>query len=67
MAKYRPRVPVLLITDSMAAARSVAPLFGVYVSIVDELPPSRFDVSPRRRAPGSGRCHVHAQSGTSCC
>eukprot|EP00198_Chlamydomonas_reinhardtii_P006402 XP_001695738.1 pyruvate kinase [Chlamydomonas reinhardtii] len=44
VAKYRPRVPVLLITDSMAAARSVAPLFGVYVSIVDELPPSRFDL-----------------------
>ncbi|KAG2439977.1 hypothetical protein HXX76_004095 [Chlamydomonas incerta] len=44
VAKYRPRVPVLLITDSMAAARSVAPLFGVYVSIVDELPASRFDV-----------------------
>ncbi|KAG2454740.1 hypothetical protein HYH02_000576 [Chlamydomonas schloesseri] len=44
VAKYRPRVPVLLITDSMAAARAVAPLFGVYVSIVDELPRSRFDV-----------------------
>ncbi|GFR42123.1 hypothetical protein Agub_g2966 [Astrephomene gubernaculifera] len=44
VAKYRPRVPVLLVTDSMAAARACAPIFGVYVSIAEELPSSRFDV-----------------------
>ncbi|KXZ44735.1 hypothetical protein GPECTOR_63g60 [Gonium pectorale] len=44
VAKYRPRVPVLLVTESLAAARSCAPIFGVYVSIVDALPASRFDV-----------------------
>jgi hypothetical protein len=56
VAKYRPRVPVLLITDSMAAARAVAPLFGVYVSIVDELPRSRFDVSGRTCTTGALGC-----------
>ncbi|EFJ40446.1 pyruvate kinase [Volvox carteri f. nagariensis] len=44
VAKYRPRVPVLLVTDSLAAARACAPVFGVYVSIVEQLPASRFDV-----------------------
>ncbi|GIL77051.1 hypothetical protein Vretimale_3233 [Volvox reticuliferus] len=44
VSKYRPRVPVLLVTDSLAAARACAPVFGVYVSIVEQLPGSRFDV-----------------------
>ncbi|GIL58673.1 hypothetical protein Vafri_13670 [Volvox africanus] len=44
VSKYRPRVPVLLITDSLAASRACAPVFGVYVSIVEQLPASRFDV-----------------------
>lgn len=44
MSKYRPRVPLLLLTDSLEVARSCAPMFGVYVSIVEQLPASRFDV-----------------------
>ncbi|PNH10739.1 Pyruvate kinase, partial [Tetrabaena socialis] len=43
VSKYRPRVPVLLVTDSLAAARSCAPSFGILVSIVEQLPESRFD------------------------
>ncbi|KAG2495346.1 hypothetical protein HYH03_006615 [Edaphochlamys debaryana] len=44
VSKYRPRVPVLLVTDKLEAARSCAPVFGIYASIVKELPVSRFDV-----------------------
>lgn len=48
VSKYRPRVPVLLVTDSAAAARSCAPCFGVHVNLVQKLPVSRFDVSVAR-------------------
>ncbi len=48
VSKYRPRVPVLLVTDSAAAARSCAPCFGVHVNLVQKLPESRFDVSVAR-------------------
>lgn len=57
ICKYRPRVPVLLVTDSPAVARATAPWFGLVPYLVEKLPPSHglveFEVcTPRARARG---------------
>jgi pyruvate kinase len=49
VAKYRPACPTLLLTSSLRAARSMAPVFGVFVTLVDALPASRFDVRAAAR------------------
>lgn len=42
VAKYRPRVPVLVVTDNEQVARACAPWYGLYAEVVPKLPNTRY-------------------------
>ncbi len=42
VAKYRPRCPVLVMTDSMQVARACAPWYALVPYLVEQLPASRY-------------------------